>query len=117
MSQEIKVSRTAQKVFGAIIAIMAVATLVTGLYSIHNQERITRCQADINHQFIVQLRARNEISTSDRESLARTIQGFLQPGTRESRKKLLEDYLKTKEENDAKRQKHPLPALPSDASC
>lgn len=111
-------SKTAQKIYGVLLALLAIATLVTGIYSIRNQERISRCQAHYNQAFVEQLRARTDISTSDRESLAATIQGFLQPGmTPERKKKLLEDYLETKKENDAKRQEHPLPELPQDASC
>ncbi|MEU4066678.1 hypothetical protein AB0F25_30570 [Streptomyces wedmorensis] len=111
-------SPTMQKFFGVVLAFLAVATLSTGIYSIRNQQRLARCQADYNEKFINQLHERTVIANQDRESLATMVKGLLKEGgTREDRAALLGDYLKAKEKNDAERAKYPLPELPAKASC
>lgn len=111
-------SATMQKFFGVILALLAVTTLVTGVYSIHNQQRLARCQAEYNGKFMSQLQERTAIANQDRESLAAMFKGLLEEGsTREERAGLLQDYLKAKEKNDAERKKFPLPDLPAKATC
>lgn len=111
-------TKTMQKIFGVLVALLAVATLITGVYSIRNQEQITKCQAEYNKKFIDQLRERTLIANQDREDLAELVTGILRDSrTPADNRKLLEEYLKSKKESDAERKKHPLPELPEDASC
>lgn len=109
---------TMQKFFGAVIALLAVATLVTGVYSIQSQRELARCQADYNQKFISQLRERTAIANQDRESLATMVKGLLKQGASDADQgRLLQEYLKAKEKNDAERKKYPLPDLPARATC
>jgi hypothetical protein len=116
MSPLRSLSPISQRVIGVVILFLVVMTVTSTLYYSHEQRAISNCQTEFNVQFIKQLKARNDIATSDRNSIAELIQKILTVNSREERRKALQDYVKTKEENDAKRAQHPLPTLPEESA-
>ena len=105
-----------QRYTGIFLIVLSLLTVGNGVYFTYQNRKITNCQADYNNQFSAQLRARSDISESDRESLSKLFEDWLTGDPKEARQ-ALENYLKTKEQNDEQRKKHPLPELPTTAQC
>lgn len=101
-----------QRVLAGVLVVLSAMTVSSTAYYNYEQKKITECQARFNDQFIQQLNERNKISESDRESLAQLVQTIVNSTSRGATSKALEDYLNTKEKNDAERKQHPLPSLP-----
>ena len=112
MSPLRQLSPFSQRIVGIVVLVLAMTTVGSTAYYNHEQRQITECQAEFNSQFIDQLRERNTISESDRESLAKLVKSVTNSTSREESRKALEDYLKTKDKNDAERREHPYPGLP-----
>lgn len=105
-----------QRFFALMMLILSVVTLGSSAYYTVQQRQVTECQAKFNDQFIRQINERNHIGDSDRESLAKLVKGVINAREPSSSRKALEEYLKTKDENDADREQHPLPTLPTQSS-
>lgn len=112
MSPLRQLSPLSQRIVGGVVLVLAITTVGSTAYYTHEQRQITECQAGFNEKFIEQLNARNKISESDRESLADLVKAVTNSTSREESRKALENYLKTKDKNDAERREHPYPELP-----
>lgn len=112
MSPLRQLSPLSQRIVGSVVLVLALTTVGSTAYYSHEQRQATECQAEFNIQFIDQIKERNRISESDRESLATLVKEVTNSKSREERRKALEDYIKTKDKNDAERREHPYPELP-----
>lgn len=106
-----------QRIFGIALVLLAIGTTVFGYYSTRQLESVTRCQAEYNNDFVLQIKERGKIADEDRENLARMLKTIYTADTREKRAKVLKDYIEVQEANDEKRAKHPLPELSAEAAC
>lgn len=116
MSPLRKLTPLSQRIVGVIILLLALMTLGSTVYYNYVQRATTRCQAQFNEKFIEQLNARNRIADNDRESLSNLVKAVTNARSREDSHKALENYLRTKEKNDAERREHPLPSLPEESA-
>jgi hypothetical protein len=81
------------------------------------EQRVAACQAAVNRDLIVQLKARTQIGVEDRLALVNLVKAVVNSTSRKQTSDALEAFLLAEDEADRQRGAHPLPEIPTETDC
>lgn len=103
--------RMRERLLGAVLILIALASQAQGLWFQRHQRGVTSCQVQESEDFRQKLRDRGEIANRDRKNINDLISGVLtlKPGDRENGRRILQTYVDKNNQLDKERANNSLP--------
>lgn len=102
------------KAFGALILLLAMASIGEGVYFQHKQESSLECQYKVNSALIEVLTTRTNASKTSNEKLVETFKAILRLESPEERRQAIQDFIDEMDRLKATQEANPIPKIPND---
>jgi len=97
------------RILGVVVIVLAVFSVISASYQVHEQRQLAQCLATHNAAFADALQQRAEIADDDRAALTRMVRRVVTSTKARETLDALNDYLRTIREGAAEREQIPLP--------